>query len=95
MCKHRRRRLVSALILGEQRGMQREQTHRLQEAPGGVLPDTRVIDAAYDEVGGKKRGWLSRAWRGVVTVFWVAVIGFLIPPALVVINEISNYFAGR
>ena len=75
--------------------MQHEQTHRLQEAPGRTGPDARVIDAEFDEIGGKKRGWLARTWRGVVTVFWVAVIGFLIPPALVVINEISNYFAGR
>jgi hypothetical protein len=75
--------------------MQREQTHRLQEAPGRPAPDARVIDAAYDEIGAKRRGWLSRIWRGAVTVFWVAVIGFLIPPALVIINEISNYFAGR
>ena len=75
--------------------MPHEQTHRLQEAPGGVLPGARVIEAQFDEVEGKKRGWLARTWRGVVTVFWVAVIGFLIPPALVVINEISNYLAGR
>lgn len=75
--------------------MQREQTHRLQEAPGRPAPDARVIDAQFDEIGAKKRGLLARMWRGVVTVFWVAVIGFMIPPALVVINEISAYFAGR
>jgi hypothetical protein len=75
--------------------MQREQAHRLQEAPGHAAPDARVIDTQFDEVGAKKRGVFARLWRGMVTVFWVAVIGFLIPPALVVINEISNYFAGR
>jgi hypothetical protein len=95
VCKHRRLRLVSAAILGERNTMAREQSHRLQEAPGGMAPDARVIDAQFTEVGPKKRGLLGRVWAGVLTVFWVAVIGFLIPPMLVVVNEISGYFAGR
>lgn len=75
--------------------MPRPQTMHVQEAPGRPAADARVIEAQFDEVGVKKRGWLARTWRGVVTVFWVAAIGFMIPPALLVIQEVSNYFAGR
>jgi hypothetical protein len=95
MCKHRRLRLACAAILGERRSMPREHTYRLQEAPGRPAPDACVIDAQFTEVGVKKRGWLGRVWAGVVTVFWVAVAGFMIPPVIVIVREISNYLAGR
>jgi hypothetical protein len=34
-------------------------------------------------------------WNGVLTVIAVALVGFLIPPAFVVVQEIGAYFAGR
>jgi hypothetical protein len=72
----------------------RQQTFRLREAPGRPAPGAHVIDADYSEVG-KKRRLLRRIWNGVLTVLAVAAVGFLIPPMLIVVNEISAYFAGR
>jgi hypothetical protein len=92
--KHRRLRLVSAAILSERRSVARHQTFRLREAPGRPAPEARVIDADYSEVG-KKRRFLRRVLNGVLTVLAAAAVGFLIPPAFVVVQEISAYFAGR
>jgi hypothetical protein len=72
----------------------RQQTFRLREAPGRPAPDARVIDADFSEVG-KKRRFLRRVWNGVLTVIAVALVGFLIPPTFVVVQEIGAYFAGR
>jgi len=72
----------------------RQPIFRLREAPGRPAPDARVIDAAFTEVG-KKRRFLRRVWNGVLTVIAVAVIGFLIPPVIVVVREAADYFAGR
>lgn len=94
MWKHRRLRLVSAPILGERNAMSRPHTVRLREAPGKPAPDARVIDAQFTEVG-RKRRLLRRIWNGVLTVIAVAVIGFLIPPVIVVVREAADYFVGR
>ena len=94
MWKHRRLRLACAAILGERRTVARQHTSRLRETPGRVAPDARVIDADYSEVG-KKRRFVRRVWNGVLTVIAVAAIGFLIPPVIIVVQEASNYFAGR
>jgi hypothetical protein len=75
--------------------MSRPQPVRLREAPGSPAPDAEVIDAKYVEVGRKRRGVFGRLWIALVTVFWVAVIGFLIPPAWVLIQEIGAMFAPR
>ena len=53
-----------------------------------------MIDADYSEVG-KKRRFVRRVWNGVLTVLAVAAIGFLIPPVIIVVQEASDYFAGR
>lgn len=94
MWKHRRLRLACAVILGERRSVARQQTFRLREAPGRPAPDARVIDADFSEVG-KKRRFLRRVWNGVLTVLLVAMIGFLIPPVIVVVQEAAGYFAAR
>ena len=65
---------------------------RLREAPGRPDPGAAIIDADYTEVG-KKRRVLRRVWMGIVAVFWAALIGFLIPPAWVLIQEIGAMFA--
>lgn len=81
------------MILGERNAMARPQPVRLREAPGSPVDDTRVIDAKFTEVGVKRRGWVGRVWMACVAVFWAAVIGLLIPPALMLINEIGAMFA--
>ena len=80
------------MILRERGSVARQQTFRLRETPGRPAPDARVIDADYSEVG-KKRRLLRRIWNGVLTVLVVAVIGFLIPPLIIVVQEASDYFA--
>jgi hypothetical protein len=73
--------------------MARPHPVRLRETPGQPAPDARVIDAKYVEVGRKRRGILGRLWIACVAVFWAAVIGLLIPPAFVVMQEIGAMFA--
>jgi hypothetical protein len=73
--------------------MARNHTTRLREAPGHPAHDAQVIDVKYKEVGAKRRGVLGRLWIACVAVFWAAVIGFLIPPAWVVMQEIGAMLA--
>jgi hypothetical protein len=73
--------------------MPRNDTIRLREAPGRPAPDAEVIDVKYVEVGAKRRRLLGRLWMALVTVFWAAVIGFLIPPAWVLVETVGSYFA--
>lgn len=94
MCTHRRLRLALAAIVRERQNMARPEPVRLREAPGRPAPDAQVIDARYQEIG-KKRRLLRRIWNGVLTVLAVAAIGFLIPPAIVVVRAAADYFAGR
>lgn len=61
---------------------------RLREADATPAPHARVIDAKFKVVGRKRRA-LAMLWRGLVAVFWAAVIGFLIPPAWVLIQEVG------
>ncbi len=72
--------------------MPRPNVVRLREAPGAPGGDARVIDAKFTEVRAKRRSWLSRLWTACVAVFWAAVIGFLIPPAWVLVQEIGAMF---
>lgn len=64
---------------------------RLREVETAA-PDaaSKVIDAAYVEIGPRKRGVLGRVWSGVVVLFWAAVIGFLIPPAFVLMRRVAE-----
>lgn len=95
MCKHRRLRLALAAILRERGAMPRPEPVRLREAPGRPAPNAEVIDVKYVEVGRKRRGILGKIWFALVTVFWAAVIGFLIPPAWMLLQDIGAMFAPR
>lgn len=61
--------------------MPREPVTRLQEAHGPVADDANVIDAKFTEVGGKRTRFWRRVRGALIALFWAAVIGFLIPPA--------------
>lgn len=54
-----------------------------------------MIDVKYVEVGRKRRGILGKLWLALVTVFWAAVIGFLIPPGWMLLQDIGAMFAPR
>jgi hypothetical protein len=74
--------------------MARPQTIRLRESPDAAPAGAPVIDARYTEVGRKRRGLLGRIWLGLTALFWAAVIGFMIPPTIVMIQRIAAAFAG-
>lgn len=72
--------------------MPKQQPVRLREAPGRLDPGAQVIDADYTEVG-KRRRFFRHIWMALVALFWAAVIGFLIPPAWLLMQEIGAAFA--
>ena len=74
--------------------MARPNTIRLRETKGAArAPNEHVIDADFKEVGLKRRTMVGRLWIALVAVFWAAVIGFLIPPAWVLLQELGAAFA--
>lgn len=74
--------------------MARRNTIRLRESKGAArAPNEHVIDAEFKEVGVKRRTIIGQLWIALVAVFWAAVIGFLIPPAWVLIQELGVMFA--
>ncbi len=75
--------------------MTRPETVRLKEAEAiAPTPDgARVIDAKFKEVDGERRTIWGRFKLAVIAVFWAAVIGFLIPPAWMLVQAIGDQFA--
>lgn len=61
--------------------MSRPQVTRLRERFDAPPSETVVIDARYNEVGRRKRGFLHKLSVAMFAVLLAAVIGFLIPPA--------------
>ena len=53
----------------------------------------QVIDARFKVVG-RKRRVLGFLWRALVAVFWAALIGFLLPPAWMLIQHVSAMLDG-
>jgi hypothetical protein len=90
--KHRRLRLVCAAILRDVSAMARQQPIRLRETPGRPVDDTQVIDAKFVEVGAKRRTLLGRIGKGLMWITLAAAVGFLIPPAWIVVQEIGAMF---
>jgi hypothetical protein len=56
---------------------------RLRETPTAAPAGAQIIEASYELVGGKQRGFLGALWIAAVALFWAALIGLLIPPAWV------------
>jgi len=54
---------------------------RLRETPNAAPEGAEIIEASYELVSGKQRGFLGTLWIAAVALFWAALIGFLIPPA--------------
>jgi len=61
---------------------------RLRETPNAAPKGAHIIDARYELVGGKPRGFLGALWIAAVALFWAALIGFLIPPAWVMATSL-------
>ena len=67
----------------------------LRETPDAAPSGAPVIDAQYQIVGGKPRGILRRIKTALMALFWAALIGFLIPPAWVVFQEVGAMLAAN
>lgn len=74
--------------------MSRPRATRLREVENAPVSDAAVIDAQFKVVG-RKRRILRALWRGLLAVCAAALIGFLIPPAWVVIQAIGDWIAQR
>lgn len=72
--------------------MGRHETILLREAKEPLPLDAPVIDARFREVGGEPRTIWDRVKAGLQALLWAAVIGFLIPPAWVIIQRIGDMF---
>lgn len=72
--------------------MGRHETIRLREASGPLPHGAEVLDAKFREVGGERRTLWGRAKAGLQALLWAATIGFLIPPAWVLIQRIGDMF---
>ena len=70
--------------------MPREPVTRLQEAQGPLPDDADVIDAKFTEVGGRRARFWRRVRTALVALFWAAAIGFLIPPAWVLLQRLHE-----
>jgi hypothetical protein len=70
--------------------MARHQTIRLREATAAPAQGAQVIDAEFKEV---RRSWWTKFKVAVATVFWAALIGFMLPPLWLLAQRISEQFA--
>jgi hypothetical protein len=61
---------------------------RLRETPNAAPEGAQIIDARYELVGGRQRGFFGTLWLACVALFWAALIGFLIPPAWVMAERL-------
>jgi hypothetical protein len=75
----------------ERVAMTRSQTTRLREAEAAPIDDTKVIDARFKVIG-RKRRFARMLWRGLVTILWAALIGFMIPPAWMAFDYLRDFF---
>ncbi len=71
--------------------MPRQQPTRLREIEAPSPQNREIIDARFKIVG-RKRRFLSFVWRGLVTMFWAALIGFMIPPAWLAFEYLRAFF---
>lgn len=72
--------------------MGRHEPIRLRETRAAIAPDARVIDVKFSEVRGERRTLWGRVKAALYALLWVATIGFLIPPAWVLIQVIGEMF---
>ena len=72
--------------------MGRHETIQLREAKGLPPADAPVLDAKFTEVGRERRTLWGRAKAGLQAVLWAATIGFLIPPAWVLIQRVGEMY---
>jgi len=72
--------------------MGRHESIPLRESGEALAPDARVIDVKYTEVRDPRHTIWGRIKAALQAVLWAAAIGFMIPPAWVLIQTIGATF---
>ncbi|HYD73274.1 MAG TPA: hypothetical protein VEF55_09050 [Candidatus Binatia bacterium] len=65
------------------------ETIHLRETERMIAPDARVLDVRFTEVRGERRTFWGRAKAVLQAMVWAAAIGFLIPPAWVLLQVVA------
>jgi hypothetical protein len=73
--------------------MGRHEPFRLRESRETFAPSANVLDVKFSEVGRERRTAWGRIKSGLQALLWAAAIGFLIPPAWVLIQTVSATIA--
>jgi len=66
------------------------ETIELRKTEGGPRPDARIIDAEFTEFRGPRSTFWGKIKAGLQALLWAAAIGFLIPPALVLLQRAGD-----
>ncbi|HET9229712.1 MAG TPA: hypothetical protein VFO00_00380 [Vitreimonas sp.] len=74
--------------------MGRHETIRLREIERTLPPDAHVLDVKFSEVRGERRTLWGRTKTVLQALVWAAAIGFLIPPAWVLLQVIGETMRG-
>jgi hypothetical protein len=72
--------------------MGRHETIRLSETERAIAPNARVLDVKFKEVREERRTLWGRTKVVLHALLWAAVVGFLIPPAWVLLQVIAETF---
>ena len=72
--------------------MGRHEPTRLRETRATIAPNAKVLDVTFSEVGRGRRTIWGGVKAGLQTLLWAATIGFLVPPAWVLIQRIGDLF---
>jgi hypothetical protein len=75
--------------------MARQSTTRLREAENAPAREARIIDAQFKVVRSGKRSRIAALGRWLLALAVAAAIGFLIPPAFVLVQEIAAWMSGE
>jgi hypothetical protein len=70
--------------------MGRHEPIRLSETERTLAPNARVLDVKFSEVRGERRTLWARTKSVLQALVWAAAIGFLIPPAWVLIEVLID-----
>jgi hypothetical protein len=70
--------------------MGRHEPITLRETGTVYTRDVRIIDAKFTEIRGPRRTLWGRVKVALQALLWAAAIGFLIPPAWVLIQVIGQ-----
>lgn len=71
-----------------------QRTTPLREVKSATPRAGRVIDAKFTEVRGERRTLWGKVKLAIAALVWAVVIGFLIPPAWMLVQRMSAAFGG-